>query len=131
MINAANMINQKASRSSNSRTNSVLIIGYGNPGRQDDGLGPVCARIIKSQNQEYVTVDISYQLVVEHAFDMAAAGIVIFIDAMRSGESPFYFTELKGNEEATGFGSHTLTPNELKTLTNTVYTTSPLSLIHI
>lgn len=64
-------------------------------------------------------------LVVELAYDMSAVDVVIFIDAMRNGESPFYFSELKGADESTGFGSHTLTPNALKTSTNTVYSASP------
>ena len=130
MINAANMTNQKANqssenRNSHNRNKSVLIIGYGNPGRQDDGLGPACARIIKSLKLAYVVVDISYQLVVEHAYDIAKADIVIFIDAFRSGELPFYFHELEIDSEPTGFGSHTLTPTEVKTLAKTVYSASP------
>lgn len=130
MINAANMTNQKASRSSDNRNShnrnkSVLIIGYGNPGRQDDGLGPACARIIKSLKLEYVSVDISYQLVVEHAYDIAKADIVIFIDAFRSGELPFFFNALASESESTAFGSHTLTPTDVKTLAKTVYSASP------
>ena len=107
------------------QSNSVFIIGYGNPGRQDDGLGPACVRMIRALKLKYVTEDISYQLVVEHAYDMSSADIVIFVDATRSGETPFYFSELKVTDDGTGFGSHTLTPNALKTLTNTVYASSP------
>ena len=95
------------------QSNSVFIIGYGNPGRQDDGLGPACVRMIRALKLKYVTEDIS------------SADIVIFVDATRSGETPFYFSELKVTDDGTGFGSHTLTPNALKTLTNTVYASSP------
>lgn len=104
---------------------SVLIIGYGNPGRQDDGLGPACANMIKTLELTFTNVDISYQLVVEHAYDMSSAEVVVFIDATRSGESPFSFGELKDVDKTTGFGSHTLTPSALKKLTNTIYGGSP------
>lgn len=104
---------------------SVLIIGYGNPGRQDDGLGPACASKIKTLELAFTNVDISYQLVVEHAYDMSSAEVVVFVDATRSGESPFSFGELKDVDKTTGFGSHTLTPSALKKLTNTVYGSSP------
>lgn len=107
------------------QNHSVLIIGYGNPGRQDDGLGPACASIIKALELAYTIVDISYQLVVEHAYDMSSAGVVVFIDATRSGESPFYFVELKNADKTNGLGSHTLTPSALKNLTNTIYGASP------
>jgi len=107
------------------KSNSILIIGYGNPGRQDDGLGPACARMIKTLKLNYVTVDISYQLVVEHAYDMSSADFVIFIDASRSGESPFYFRELVDSDNPTGLGSHTVSPHALKKLAYTVYASSP------
>ena len=125
MIRVVNMINQKAGRSSGGKSSSVLVIGYGNPGRQDDGLGPACAKIIKSLQLEYVSVDISYQLVVEHAYDIAKSDIVIFIDAFRSGDLPFYFNALKNDAESNGFGSHTLAPTDVKTLAKTVYSASP------
>ena len=45
----------------------VLLIGYGNPGRLDDGLGPALAAAVEKLAIPGVTVDADYQLNVEDA----------------------------------------------------------------
>ena len=53
---------------------TTLLIGYGNPGRGDDGLGPAFARRIAARGLPGVTVEIDYQLTVDHALMIAARG---------------------------------------------------------
>jgi DNA-binding response OmpR family regulator len=45
--------------------NRVLVIGYGNPGRLDDGLGPALAETLQRLDLPGVTVDADYQLTAE------------------------------------------------------------------
>ena len=69
----------------------VLVIGYGNPGRLDDGLGPALAAAIESAAPAGVTVDADYQLTVEDAAAVAEHDVVVFADAAVDGPEPFYF----------------------------------------
>jgi hydrogenase maturation protease len=67
----------------------VLVLGYGNPGRQDDGLGPAAAGLIGDLGWPHVTAFDTYQLDIEDAMDVAEHDIVWFVDAARLGPSPF------------------------------------------
>lgn len=107
--------------------NRILVIGYGNPGRQDDGLGPTCAKSIQARGITNVCVDIGYQLSVEHALAMAAADTVVFIDAMMCGDAPYHFEQLHSAKESPPWGSHSISPAALLKLTETLYATTPES----
>jgi hydrogenase maturation protease len=71
-----------------------LLIGYGNPGRGDDGLGPALARRIGCQALPGVDVRIAFQLTVEHAIDVAQVDAVVFVDAHVAGQEPYSFSEV-------------------------------------
>jgi hydrogenase maturation protease len=70
---------------------SVLLIGYGNPGRCDDGLGPALAEAVEGLHLPGVTVEADYQLTVEDAAAAAAHCYVVFADASVTGGEPFFF----------------------------------------
>lgn len=63
----------------------ILIYGYGNPGRQDDGLGArfieLIDKWIKEEKMGHVSTDCNYQLNVEDAAVVAGYDTVIFVDA--------------------------------------------------
>ncbi len=88
----------------------VLLIGYGNPGRLDDGLGPALASMIEARAIPSVTVDVDYQLIVEHAEQAARHKVVIFADAAVAGPEPFAFEPLAPAPVEIEFSSHSLTP---------------------
>ncbi|MCG3138267.1 MAG: hypothetical protein HJJLKODD_02129 [Phycisphaerae bacterium] len=73
---------------------SILVFGYGNPGRQDDGLGPALAAMVADWNCPGVTVDCDYQLNIEDAATVAEHDGVIFADAAVNGPEPFAFQEI-------------------------------------
>ena len=73
----------------------ILLIGYGNPGRLDDGLGPALAARIESASLKGVTVEADYQLTVEDAVDVSQHDVVIFADAAVKGKEPFFFNEIR------------------------------------
>jgi hydrogenase maturation protease len=87
----------------------VLVIGYGNPGRQDDGLGPAAALRIGSLGWPNLKAFDGYQLNIEDALDVAAHDVVWFVDAAKSGEAPY---EVRGvaPSATVEFTSHILRP---------------------
>jgi hydrogenase maturation protease len=78
---------------------SILIIGYGNPGRLDDGLGPAFAKAVEEWNIPGITVDSAYQLSVEDSHAVARHDLVIFADATVGETDSFYFRKLKPETE--------------------------------
>lgn len=62
----------------------ILIIGYGNPLRGDDGIGWRAAQVLSDQfHLPEVQVVACYQLTPELAQDVSGAETVIFVDAAR------------------------------------------------
>jgi hydrogenase maturation protease len=86
----------------------ILLIGYGNPGRLDDGLGPAFAEAVEALGLP-CTVESDYQLAVEDAYDVAQHDVVVFADADRACEPPFRFEPI-GPKGGLGFSSHSLSP---------------------
>jgi len=70
----------------------VLVIGYGNPGRLDDGLGPAFADAIAGEPLSGVTVDSNYELTVEDSDAVSRHKVTIFVDASVNGREPFFFS---------------------------------------
>ncbi|MDY7101799.1 MAG: hydrogenase maturation protease [Actinomycetota bacterium] len=64
---------------------SLLVIGYGNDLRRDDGAGRVVADRVEALGLDGVTVRSVVQLVPELATDIAAADHVVFVDASVAG----------------------------------------------
>jgi len=95
----------------------ILVIGYGNPGRRDDGLGPAFAGRLEALRLPGVTVDSDYQLAIEHAHLAAQHDLVVFADAAMDldAEIPFY---LRPIESAPGvrFSSHSISPQAVLNL---------------
>lgn len=87
----------------------ILLLGYGNPGRQDDGLGPAAAAAIEALGWPGVTTSDNYQLVLEDAVDIAAHDVVWFVDAAIEGEAPCTLTRLEPALDI-AFTSHLLKP---------------------
>jgi hydrogenase maturation protease len=65
----------------------ILIVGYGNPLRSDDGLGWRAAEALtRSLSLPEVEVVICQQLTPELADNLTRADVVFFIDAARGGQ---------------------------------------------
>jgi hydrogenase maturation protease len=113
----------------------ILLYGYGNPGRQDDGLGiSVVERIekwIRKHNLDFVKTDCNYQLNIEDAADMADKDLVIFADASKEDINGFLMTAIEPSNKPQ-FTSHSVTPSYLLNLCNVIYNKSPdVYLLHI
>lgn len=88
---------------------SVLVLGYGNPGRRDDGLGVALAAAVAARGLPGVTVESDYQLAVEDSLAVAEHDLVVFADADAAGPAPFRYEEIEPREELR-FTSHSISP---------------------
>jgi len=95
----------------------VLVIGYGNPGRQDDGLGPAAAFAIDKLGWPNVSTLDNYQLAIEDAVEIAAHDVVWFVDASREGDAPCAVRRLSRAFDFT-FTSHLVKPETLLAITD-------------
>jgi hydrogenase maturation protease len=98
----------------------ILLIGYGNPGRLDDGLGPALAEEIRKAAFTDVTVDADYQLTVEDAAEVAVHDIVIFADASVNGCAPFSFGKIEPRPSES-FSSHSVEPEAVLALARDLF----------
>jgi hydrogenase maturation protease len=98
----------------------VLVLGYGNPGRQDDGLGPAIAGEIGSLGWPDLTAYDNYQLNIEDAIDVAAHDVVWFVDATKAGPSP-YAVHAVAPSPIIDFTSHLVRPEAILAIAQTCY----------
>jgi hydrogenase maturation protease len=63
---------------------NILVIGYGNDLRSDDGIGQHIAKVVSQWNQVGVRSLWVHQLTPELASDITTAKLVIFVDAYRA-----------------------------------------------
>ena len=87
----------------------ILVVGYGNPGRLDDGIGPAIAEAAAEAGLSNVTVESNFQLNIEDAADVAEHDIVIFADASVSAKAPFEFSRVEPKREGS-FTTHSVRP---------------------
>lgn len=103
-----------------SDSSKVILIGYGNPGRLDDGLGPALIARIEKSPLKGLALDADYQLNVENAMDISRYDIVIFADASLEGEKPFYFNEIEPSPPMS-FSSHSISPESVLYMARTAF----------
>ena len=106
----------------NQAGDKVLLYGFGNPGRGDDGLGPALAEAIEALAMPGVSVDANYQLTVEDAAEMGQYQAVLFADAAADGPSPFWFSRIDDSGVGRlGWTSHSVTPVQVVALARDLF----------
>ncbi len=105
----------------------ILIIGFGNTLRGDDGLGPLAAQriedLLRDQN---VKVLIRHQMGIELAEELSNADMAIFIDAHVGGDpGDLKEEEVLPEDSAPGSFSHHLRPGVLLACTDALYQRHP------
>lgn len=101
----------------------ALVIGYGSPIRGDDALGPLAAeRLRDAELPDGVEVISRHVLTAELAPEIAAAGLVIFLDAAADAE-PGVVSRRTLRPDATTLSTmaHFLDPRELMAWAETLY----------
>ena len=103
--------------SSNKNHKPVLLLGYGNLSRGDDGMGPALLGMIEKERTLGRLPDIfdalnDYQLQIEHALDMQKRRLVVFIDASLSATAPFDYSRVESCRD-NSYSSHAISPAAL------------------
>jgi len=106
----------------------ILVLGIGNPGRRDDGLGPHFIDRLRALNLPGVAADANYQLQVEDALSVSRFERVVFVDAAPAIEAPFEMTEIEPLAEF-AFTTHSLTPRTVLALCRELYRKTPTAYI--
>ena len=104
--------------------NKTLVFGFGNLGRQDDGLGVLLATHIKQLQIVNVDVDMNYQLNAEDALKISEYARVIFVDASVAIEDSFELQPLVA-ESCIAFSTHAMTPGSILAMAEQLYDASP------
>jgi hydrogenase maturation protease len=102
----------------------ILVLGYGNPGRQDDGLGPAVAAAIDRLGWSNITAYDNYQLNVEDALEVAEHDVVWFVDATKAGPSPYDVRDLSP-APTIEFTSHIVRPEAILAIARQYYGKTP------
>jgi len=105
-------------------TGSMLVIGYGNPGRGDDGLGPELVSRLEALGLPGVHVEVAFQLAVEHAAALAEHDLVVFVDATTEPDAPFYFREVSPVPTDAGF-THHVSPGQVLSVAQACFHATP------
>jgi hydrogenase maturation protease len=103
---------------------SILIYGFGNPGREDDGAGVALAEQVRAAALPGVTVDSNYQLNIEDALLLREHDLVVFADASRNAVGEFRFSRLKPAANV-AFTTHAVPPESVLALCIQLYSMAP------
>lgn len=113
----------------------ILIYGYGNPGRQDDGLGNAFVNRIREwtaiEGLHDFSFDSNYQLNIEDADAISDKDLVIFADASEERIENFCLSKVDGTSGLT-FTTHAASPGYIVKLCEELFNKNPLVfLLHI
>jgi hydrogenase maturation protease len=104
----------------------VLIIGYGNPLRGDDGFGRLAAELIAQRHLPDVEVIVSHQLGPELAASLREADHAVFLDAEAADDSgALRAAAVEPRAISPTAISHQFSPGGLLALTSVVYGRAP------
>ena len=90
----------------------TLVIGYGNPSRGDDALGPLLLEALAPAAGPGVEMLTDFQLQIEHVLDIAGRARVVFVDATQAGEAPFHLSPVTA-QAVPVLSTHALSPGAL------------------
>lgn len=113
----------------------VLVYGYGNPGRQDDGLGVALVERLEAwageQGLAGIVFENNYQLNIEDAAAIAEQDLVIFADASQEEIEDFCLSEVDG-EGGLSYTTHAASPGYILKLCQELFGAAPrVLLVHI
>jgi hydrogenase maturation protease len=95
----------------------LLVLGWGNPSRGDDALGPLFVERLMQHAQAAlppgrVECLTDFQLQIEHALDLIGRDRVLLVDASLDLDLPFVVSEPRAARNAS-FSTHALGPDAL------------------
>jgi len=102
----------------------ILIVGYGNPGRGDDGLGPAFVEAVEQWELPNVETVAVMQLQIELVLDLYGRYEILFVDATAEGKKPFSLCSLEPRKDGS-YTSHAMHPAALLHGYRQLYQVSP------
>jgi hydrogenase maturation protease len=113
----------------------ILVYGYGNPGREDDGLGIELVKRLEEwsgqENLPGITFDTNYQLNIEDAEIISDKDVVVFVDASIEDIEDYIFTPVTGEMDVT-FTTHAASPGYIVKLCSNLFGKCPeVFLLHV
>jgi hydrogenase maturation protease len=107
----------------------ILIYAYGNPGRQDDGLGNCLTDALDPWLAEKgftnVQTESNYQLNIEDADAIADKDIAVFVDASIEDIEDIHFGPVEPSEGKSEFTMHAASPAYVLALCQKIYNKFP------
>ncbi len=108
---------------------NILIYAYGNPGRQDDGLGNCFVDKLepwlKEKGLSNVALDSNFQLNIEDADNIRDKDIVVFVDASIEDIKNFQLDVVEPSEGRSEFTMHAASPAYVLALCIKLYNKHP------
>jgi hydrogenase maturation protease len=104
---------------------TTLILGWGNPGRVDDGLGPAFIDALTKLAPPGIAFEADYQLTVENAAEVSRYDRVLFVDADRCGPEPFSMKRLEPAAYGPSFSTHGVAPGAVLSLCRDLFDAAP------
>lgn len=113
----------------------ILIYGFGNPGRKDDGLGIAFAdrmeKWVQKKGIQNIDFDTNYQLNIEDAYSISKYDLVLFADASLEPLNHYKITFVEPSPNV-NFSMHSVSPSYIAYLCRELYDRKPLIfLLHI
>jgi len=102
----------------------LLVIGYGNTLRADDGVGPRVAEAVEALNLPGVRTMTCQQLSPEHADPISRAETVIFVDAAVDAPNEVQWRPLEPNDSSQ-LMAHAADPRTMLALSRDVFGHTP------
>lgn len=102
----------------------VLVIGYGNTLRSDDGVGPRAAEAIDAMQISGVQAIVCHQLAPELAEPLSRAELAVFVDAAVDGASEVQWRTLEP-AAGTAIMAHAPDPRALLALARSLFGRAP------
>lgn len=103
----------------------TLVLGWGNPGRLDDGLGPAFVEAFCDGRDSEVAVESEYQLQIENAERVAHFDRVVFVDADVTGAEPFWLRRLEPSVGPLPYTTHSVSPETILALSRDLFDSEP------
>jgi len=109
----------------------ILFYGYGNPSRQDDGLGiKFCESLErwKEKIEDELSFETNYQLNAEDSSIIKDFDLIVFVDAIKEQTEPFCLKRILPSD-VISFSTHSMTPECVLSLCDELYNKKPIAYI--
>ena len=103
----------------------TLVLGIGNSGRKDDGLGWKFIDFLKDKAIEDIDLEYRYQLQIEDAELISHYDRIIFVDATKEPTTDGFYLRPCSMMGLLEMNSHSLHPETVTSLCSTIYGKDP------